>query len=181
MPGGPSLRVRTTLLDTPLGIWAPSLGLGAPLLEERRGSLFALTVEISVRTYPVIALGAFGLAALACGGPESDPRAQETISADAFAQAFFELRNVGLRSPEMEISLEDRDSVLAALGLKEEDLLTFVDVWGDDPEVMEGIWVAVDSLQREERRGPREGQFGEDQDPDPESARRRPTGGQGAP
>jgi hypothetical protein len=84
-----------------------------------------------------------------CGGP--DPVQEDVISRDAFFQAYYDLRMAALRSPGLQISLEGRDSVLNALGLTEEDLLKFADTWGEDSEMMLGIWEEVDSLMREER------------------------------
>ena len=120
---------------------------------------------------------AFWMTVLACGGSDVNPRAEEAISKDAFVEAYVELRTVGLRAPQMEISLAARDSVLSSLGLTQEDLLTFVDVWGRDGEYMEGVWAAVDSLLREERVGPSPGQFDSEDDPDPESPGSRRGGG----
>jgi hypothetical protein len=99
--------------------------------------------------------------------------AQDTITEEAFIQAYSALRKEGLQSPMMEITGEGRDRVLAELGLTEEDLLKFVEVWGSHPGVMQRVWDAVDSLQREDRVRARgdtpesedEGRGSEDQDP----------------
>ncbi|MBT8396064.1 MAG: hypothetical protein HKO65_01755 [Gemmatimonadetes bacterium] len=99
------------------------------------------------------------LTSLACGGPEPDPAATDAISRERFIEAYFELRKVGLRSRGMDITLDSRDSVLAELGLTEADLLTFVDVWGDDGEMMISVWEEVDSLMMESRRA--QGEVGE--------------------
>jgi hypothetical protein len=53
----------------------------------------------------------------------------------------------------MEISIQARDRILADLGVTEDDLLTFVDVWGSDAEMMVTVWEEVDSLLKAERRG----------------------------
>jgi len=76
-----------------------------------------------------------------CGHPRED-----------FVQAYYQLRVEGLRSPEMEISLEARNRILEDLGVTEDDLLNFAEVWGSDGEVMQEIWQEVDSLMREARR-----------------------------
>jgi hypothetical protein len=120
-----------------------------------------------VRTNALIALALLLLGLQACDLGDSNPRAAEAISADEFVHAYVALRRVGLRSAHGEILPEARDSVLDGLGLTEENLLTFVDVWGEDRLVMESVWAAVDSLMREERMRPRGGEVGEE-DPDPE-------------
>lgn len=99
-----------------------------------------------MRFVTLLILGFTPFAALACGGATSDSPAPDTISKDQFVEAYFELRKAGLRSRGMEITLDTRDSVLAELGLTEEDLITFAEVWGDDGEVMISVWEEVDSL-----------------------------------
>ena len=132
-----------------------------------------------MRSNAFIALALLLLGTQACDWGESNPRAAEAISADDFVHAYVELRRVGLGSAQGEILPEARDSVLDALGLTEEDLLTFVDVWGEDRVVMESVWAAVDSLLREDRMRPPEGSFGEE-DPDPESRGPPGRGGEGS-
>ena len=117
-------------------------------------------------------MSAVFLSAVACGGSDSNPRAGETISRDAFVAAYRQLRVEGIRSPDTEISLLDRDRILADLALTEEDLLTFVDVWGTNGEVMKGIWEEVDSLMRQDRSVRSRGLDDEDYDPEEEDARR---------
>jgi len=92
------------------------------------------------------------LALAACGGSGSFPGAADTISRDTFVQAYLELRIEGLRSDDSEISIEARDLILEEVGVSEEELLAFVDYWGTDPQMMEGIWEEVDSLMREARQ-----------------------------
>jgi len=92
------------------------------------------------------------LSSSACTGAGSNPQEDLAIPREDFVQAYYQLRVEGLRSPEMEISLEERNRILDDLGLTEDDLLTFAEVWGSDGEVMQGIWQEVDSLMREARR-----------------------------
>jgi len=108
--------------------------------------------RIIVRISAFIAAGALVFSVLACKGTSSPPGADEAISKEAFMEAYYRLRTEGLRAPEMEISIEGRDRILAELELAEEDLLLFVEVWGSEGEVMRAIWEAVDSLMREDRR-----------------------------
>lgn len=136
--------------------------------------------ERYVRTIAFIALALLLWGPQACDWGDSNPRAAEAISADEFVHAYVELRKVGLRSIQGEILPETRDSVLDALGLTEEALLTFVDVWGEDRVVMESVWATVDSLLREDRMRPPEASFGEE-DPDPEPRGPPGRGGEGRP
>lgn len=91
------------------------------------------------------------LAGLGCSGEGSDPSQGETISREAFVEAFVELRTAALRNTSMEITLEERDRILADLGLTDEDLLTFAEVRSRDGPLMEGIWEEVDTLLRASR------------------------------
>lgn len=105
-----------------------------------------------MRISAYFSLGVLVLSAVACTGSESNPRADEAISREAFVEAYRQLRAEALRSPEIEISIQGRDRILADLGLTEEDLLTFVDVWGTNGDFMRGIWEEVDSIMQQERR-----------------------------
>ena len=51
----------------------------------------------------------------------------------------------------LELSLEARDRVLEEVGVSEEDLLTFVDIWGNDGDLMVEIWGTIDSLMTQDR------------------------------
>ncbi|MCJ7629304.1 MAG: hypothetical protein MUO50_13070 [Longimicrobiales bacterium] len=115
-----------------------------------------------------ILIAAVLLSAAACDGTSSDPRPKEAISRETFVQAYYQLRSEGLRSPDSEITLVARDRILNDLGVTEEDLLNFVDVWGNDGEVMQGIWQEVDSLGRESRRSRAEDPSIDGYEPTPE-------------
>jgi hypothetical protein len=104
---------------------------------------------VSVRFHLFLTTALLLLLPSGCSGPK--PGREGVISRDAFFQAYYGLRMAALRSPGIQISLEARDSVLDALGLTEDDLLDFADAWGEDSEMMLGIWEEVDSLMREER------------------------------
>jgi hypothetical protein len=92
------------------------------------------------------------LATLGCGGSDSGTPRQETISEDAFVEAYFQLRLNSLRDgPGETIDLDVRDSILGELGVTPDELLTFVDVWGKNGEVMEDVWARIDSLVRQAR------------------------------
>lgn len=127
---------------------------------------------VSVRFQLFLATTLLLLLPSGCSGPESGH--EDVISRDTFFQAYYGLRVAALRSPGLQISVEARDSVLDALGLTEDDLLDFADTWGEDSEMMLGIWEEVDSLMREERL-----QWGiEEEGPArPEELERDPSGG----
>lgn len=98
-----------------------------------------------------VAAGLLASSALACTGSGTTPE-ETTISREEFIQAYVQLRRESLRSPEMEIDVATKDRLLEELGVTEDDLLRFVEVWGTDFELMQSVWQEVDSLQREDRR-----------------------------
>ena len=80
-----------------------------------------------------------------CGGDGAAPVADEqTISQEAFIEAYIALRVVGLRAPQQLIPPEDRLRVLSEQGVTEEELLEFVEVHGQDVERMQDIWNEVE-------------------------------------
>ncbi|NNM34413.1 MAG: hypothetical protein HKO53_15150 [Gemmatimonadetes bacterium] len=92
------------------------------------------------------------LVAAACGGDGAAPVAgEETISQEAFIEAYIALRVVGLRAPQQLISPEDRLRVLEEQGVTEEQLLEFVEVHGEDLLRMQRIWNEVESRLEELR------------------------------
>ena len=118
-----------------------------------------------MRNVSFLFLTAFAIAAAGCGDKDTNPRADEAISKELFIEAYVELRREGLRSPMMEISLETRDRVLKEVGVTEEELLKFVDVWGTHGEFMLEVWETIDSLMTQDRMMGRPGrQEGEEDD-----------------
>jgi hypothetical protein len=112
-------------------------------------------------------VASLAFSAASCGRIGSDAGTSEAISRELFVQTYIELRRTALRSPRARISIGARDRILADLGVTEDDLLEFVDVWGTDTEMMLGVWEEVDSIMTEERlRGP-------DWEPDLEEERPR--------
>jgi hypothetical protein len=128
------------------------------------GTPYFLWDNKNVRIVTFLAIGSLLLTTGGCTGETSGPSRGDTISREQFIEAYHELRREGLRSPSMEIGLEARDRILENLGLTEEDLLTFAEVWGSDPEVMQGLWEELDSLMRVDRM---EGRGGPELDEDP--------------
>lgn len=66
-----------------------------------------------------------------------------TISREAFVDVLFDLRVAALQTSGQEITLEEKDRILEAHGLTEEDVLRFAEVRGGDPEFMEGVWAEL--------------------------------------
>lgn len=119
-----------------------------------------------LRLVTFLGLTVLTAAAAACEPRTPPPGAEDTIARETFVEAYYLLRKEAMRSPLMEISLSARDRILADLGLSEEELLRFADVWGGEGEVMEGVWQEVDSLLRADRMTGRAGMEEEEDDPD---------------
>ena len=92
-----------------------------------------------IRVPGVLVLGvAAGLAAVACA-----PAEPETIGRETFVQAYVALRAAELRSSAAVIPDEERDRVLAEVGVTEEDLVAFAEAHGGDVPFMETVWTDV--------------------------------------
>ena len=85
-----------------------------------------------------------GLAGAVCA-----PGEPETISRETFVETYVALRAAELRSPGAVIPDEDRDRVLAEMGVSEEELLTFAEVHGDDVLFMAAVWMDVQNRMEE--------------------------------
>lgn len=90
------------------------------------------------RTVTTLAAAVVVFAAAGC-----EPDAPATIDREVFVQTYVALRVAELRSPGAVVPDADRDSVLAAMGVVAEDLVTFAEVHGGDPVYMEGVWTEV--------------------------------------
>lgn len=119
---------------------------------------FVILVSLTVLT-----LGFAG-----CGAEDPHPLADEAISKELFIEAYVQLRREGLRSPMMEISIDTRDRVLEEVGVTEEELFTFVEVWGSDGEFMVAVWDTIDSKMKQDRMLGRGGRAGDEVEEDPE-------------
>ncbi len=62
-----------------------------------------------------------------------------------FVDVYVGLRTAELRASDLVIAEATRDSVLAAHGVTEEDLLAFAERYGDNVTFMEGVWNAVEN------------------------------------
>ena len=85
-----------------------------------------------------------GLAGAACAPDEPG-----TIDRETFVETYVALRAAELRSSEAVIADEARDSVLAEMGVSEDDLLAFAEAHGDDVLFMESVWTDVQSRMAE--------------------------------
>ncbi len=92
-----------------------------------------------------------------CGPAPSAQEEPETISREAFIRTYVALRTAALGSPEGVIRVEDRDRILREMGVREEDLLEFAEVRGEDLAFMAGVWQELDSIMRDLRTDPEGG------------------------
>jgi hypothetical protein len=137
-----------------------------------------------VRATILLSITGFLVSLQGCGPSGTDSSRGETISTEAFTQAYIELRMEALyTSRQGEISLHARDSILETLGLKPEDLLDFVEVWGENSEVMDEVWQVVDSVIRAKRVAASNDDYeeGERTGGDSNRGQERPGGGGGRP
>ncbi len=74
-----------------------------------------------------------------------DPRV-EGISREAFISAYVELRVATLRTQEEELPLGERNRILEEHGLAEDDMLSFVEMRGQDVQFMRRLWEEIDSI-----------------------------------
>ena len=69
----------------------------------------------------------------------------EVMTWQQFVDVYVGLRTAELRAADAVITEAKRDSVLAAHGVTEEDLLDFAERYGDNVTFMEGVWSAVEN------------------------------------
>ncbi len=103
---------------------------------------------------PLLLLAALSWTGAACSSQTPDPRTERTIPRETFINAYIELRTASLNAPDQGLFLAERERILARLGLGEDDLLTFAEVWGPDIEFMKAVWMEVDSIYRTNRLEP---------------------------
>lgn len=138
----------------------------------------------AARAGPVLSLVLL-LVAGACGIEEdAPPRNRETISRETFVATFVELRRSALESETGRITDEERERILSEHGIREDDLLTFVEVHGGRIDFMRDVWTEVEAR----LLGAAEGDTAEADTagadtthpgPDPRPGEERPTPGSG--
>ena len=84
------------------------------------------------------------LAPSACSESETS-REERGIPRESFVRTYVGLRVAALRSPEAEITVERRDSVLRAHGVTQEELLEFVEIHGRDVDFMSSVWDSIEA------------------------------------
>ena len=106
---------------------------------------------------PMLIASAFLLVLSAAGCSLGDSRrdSDQAISREMFIEAYVQLRAASVRYPDGQMPLEARDSILESLNLTPEDLLTFVEVHGNEPGFMYEVWEDVNVRFREVRIDPR--------------------------
>lgn len=86
-------------------------------------------------------------------GLSSSPE-RAAIDRETFVSTYVDLRLAALRSPAGTISDERRAEVLRRHGVERDDLLRFVEVHGDRPEFMRGVWAeAEERIERAREAG----------------------------
>jgi hypothetical protein len=81
---------------------------------------------------------------LACR--ESAPTGTEgAITTEHFVAVYIDLRMAALRSGTDQLPLEQRDDILDRHGVTEDDLLRFVEVHGQNAQLMHAIWDSIQS------------------------------------
>ncbi|MBW3534721.1 MAG: hypothetical protein KY453_05810 [Gemmatimonadetes bacterium] len=91
---------------------------------------------------PLILLAAAAAGSGACGAGE--PPQAETIPRETFIATYVDLRKASLEGPGGPIDDGERQRVLEAHGVSEDDLLRFADVHGDDPRYMRELWDEIE-------------------------------------
>lgn len=124
----------------------------APIPHPRKGSVLRIRLSTLI---PVL------LIFQACSSPEPREPVVETIDRELFLAAYVELRVAALEAEDQQLSVAARDRILERVGVEDEDLLRFVEVHGEDVQLMRRIWEEVDSILEARRRPPE----GEDQPP----------------
>lgn len=88
----------------------------------------------------------FVIALTVCWSCSADPTdvAENTVARDVFIGAYLDLRVAALRSGTTEIEGDVRDSILAVYGVTGEELLEFVDTYGENVEFISDLWTEID-------------------------------------
>lgn len=86
-----------------------------------------------------------GLTSLALGCGDAGPGVpRDIIAPEEFVAVYVDLRVAALRSSTGEIDPSERDRILSAAGVTQDDLLRFVETLGQDAVFMRGVWDSVE-------------------------------------
>jgi hypothetical protein len=105
----------------------------------------------------------WGIAA-ACDPGFPAPGGGPTISEDAFVETVVELRRAAAHWEARRLPEGERDSILRARGVSQDDLFLFVEVHGPDVPYMSQVWTRIDALLTG-----REAELLREETPDPEA------------
>ncbi len=86
-----------------------------------------------------------GLLSASCSGGDPATGAGETISSEAFVEAFVALRTSPALGPAGYLPAGEPERVLAEQGLVPDDLRRFVEIHGQDVPFMTEIWTEIES------------------------------------
>ena len=94
---------------------------------------------------------ALALAAASCGGDGPAPAADGGIDRETFIATYVDLRATTIRRDCFAISDAQREQVLARRSVTEEELLSFVELHGEDADFMRAVWDEVEARLDAER------------------------------
>ena len=88
----------------------------------------------------IVLLGALVTAVFGCRGAEEP---EGIIDRETFISTYIDLRRAGLATPTHQLPDTARDRILAEHGVTRDQLMTFADVRGGDPDYMVALWSEV--------------------------------------
>jgi hypothetical protein len=83
------------------------------------------------------------LTALATAGCGRGDDVEGVIDRETFIETYVDLRRAGMQAPNRQLPDTARDRILAEHGVTRDELLTFADVRGADPDYMVQVWTEV--------------------------------------
>ena len=99
----------------------------------------------AARPSPWALCASFVLTASSCGMGDSVPVVEGVIDRETFIATYVDVRAETLNRAELNLSSEERDSVLSIHGVDAESLLAFVDAYGRDLDYMNEVWAEIES------------------------------------
>lgn len=72
------------------------------------------------------------------------PTPTATVDRETFVQVYVELRVAALESSDANLAEEDRERILQRHGVSAEDLISFAEVHGADPDYMLSVWTEIE-------------------------------------
>lgn len=94
----------------------------------------------------------------ACASPGPQEAPLSVIDAERFIAAYVDLRLAALRAgPGGEVEPAERARILAGHGITADDLMHFVEHYGQDPEFMAAVWDSIERRLQERGQAPDSG------------------------